>query len=103
LSLSRFRLDQELASDERVLQQLPHEEIRYAHTLLHSTGHVATTVLTSLLNPPQLKDRLKMIERQRVSSLRRRLGYPALIAAVAVCAFSAASQASDLGIVRRQF
>jgi hypothetical protein len=56
-----------------------------------------------LLNPPQLKDRLKMIERQRVSSLRRRLGYPALIAAVAVCAFSAASQASDLGIVRRQF
>jgi TonB family protein len=88
LALPRFRLDQELACDERVLQQLPRDEIRYAHTLLNSTGNASTHVLIPWLDPPQLKERLTMIRRQRVSALRRRLGYPALIAAIAVCAMS---------------
>lgn len=88
LALPRFRLDQELACDERVLQLLPHDEIRYAHTLLHSSGNAPTPALIPWLYPPQLKERLKMIQRQRVSALRRRLGYPALIAAIAVCAMS---------------
>lgn len=88
LALPRFRLDQELACDERVLQQLPHDEIRYAHTLLHSTGNAPTPVLIPWLHPPQLKERLTMIQRQRVSALRRRLGYPVLIAGIAVCALS---------------
>lgn len=87
-ALPRFRLDQELACDERVLQQLPHDETLYAHTLLHSAGHAPAPVLIPWLYPPQLKERLKMIERQRVSSLRRRLGYPALLAAIAACAMS---------------
>jgi beta-lactamase regulating signal transducer with metallopeptidase domain len=33
-ALSRFRLDQELACDERVLRQLPQDETKYAHTLV---------------------------------------------------------------------
>jgi TonB family protein len=88
LSLSRFRLDQELACDERVLQQLPRDAARYAHTLLHSTGYATAPALNSWLDPPQLKERLKMIQRQRATALRRRLGYPVLIAAIAVCAMS---------------
>lgn len=88
MSLSRFRLDQELACDERVLQQLPHDEARYAHVLLHSAGHVTAPALIPWLHQPQLKERLKMIERQRVSSLRRRIGYPVLVVAIATCAVS---------------
>ena len=88
LALPRLRLDQELACDERVLEQLPHDETRYVHALLHSTVDTTAFVLIPWLHPPQLKERLKMIERQRVNALRRRLGYPALITAIAVCAMS---------------
>ncbi len=38
LALPRPRLDQELACDERVLRQLPQDETKYAHALLHSAG-----------------------------------------------------------------
>jgi TonB family protein len=68
--------------------QLPDDETRYAHTLLRSTGHAPTPVLIPWLDPPQLKERLTMIRRPKVSSLRRRLGYPILAAAIAVCSIS---------------
>jgi TonB family protein len=88
LALPRLRLDQELACDECVLQQLPHDEGRYAKALLRSTGAVAASVLIPWLDPPQLKERLSMIQRQRVSTFRRRLGYSLLAATIGVCAVS---------------
>ena len=89
LAMPRFRLDQELGLRRtRAMQQLPSDETRYARTLLHSTGHGPTPVLIPWLDPPQLKERLTMIRRPKVSALRRRLGYPVLIAAMAVCSIS---------------
>jgi TonB family protein len=78
LALPRLRLDQELACDERVLRQLPQEEIRYARTLLHSTGMDTASVLIPWLSQPQLKERLNMIQRHRPGTLRRRSGFIAL-------------------------
>jgi len=75
LALPRLRLDQELACDERVLRQLPQDEMTYAHTLLHSTGMDATPVLIPWLSEPQLKERLNMIQRHHPSTLRRRIGF----------------------------
>ncbi|MEP7186690.1 MAG: M56 family metallopeptidase [Rhodanobacter sp.] len=72
LALPRFRLDQELACDECVLRRLPHDEGKYARTLLSRTGNNATPLLIPWLDQPQLRKRLIMIRRRRASALRRR-------------------------------
>jgi beta-lactamase regulating signal transducer with metallopeptidase domain len=61
LARPRFRLDQELACDERVLRNAPHDEAGYARTLLHSAGLSRMPALIPWLDPPQLKERLIMI------------------------------------------
>ena len=75
LALPRFRLDQELACDERVLSHSPKDEIAYAKTLLHSVGMASTPALIPWLAEPQLKERLTMIQRLRPGALRRRVGF----------------------------
>lgn len=75
LAMPRFRLDQEMACDERVLLQSPQDEIIYAYTLLHSIGMDAAPVLIPWLAEPQLKERLTMIQRLRPGVLRRRIGF----------------------------
>ncbi len=94
LALPRLRLDQELACDERVLRDLPQEEIRYARTLLHSTGMDIAPVLIPWLSQPQLKERLNMIQRHRPGTLRRRSGFLALALLMtgAACVTQAATE-----------
>jgi TonB family protein len=75
LALSRFRLDQELACDERSLRDAPEQRSQYAHTLLHSTGMSFAPAITPWLNQPQLKERLLMIQQVAYSVSRRRIGY----------------------------
>lgn len=75
LALPRFRLDQELACDERSLRDAPEQRSQYAHTLLHSTGMSFAPAITPWLNPPQLKERLLMIQQVAFSVSRRRIGY----------------------------
>lgn len=89
LALPRFRLDQELACDERVLRQCPRDEARYAHTLLQTTGTLATPALIPWLAEPQLKERLSMIQRQRPGPLRRRIGFTTITALVLGAALAA--------------
>lgn len=74
LARPRFRLDQELACDERVLRDAPRDEAGYAHTLLHSVGLSPMPALIPWLDPPQLKERLSMIQRRRPGALRRGAG-----------------------------
>lgn len=88
LALPRLRLDQELACDERVLRQLPQDETKYAHALLHSTGLDTTPALIPWLSEPQLKERLNMIQRHRPGTLRRRIGFIGLAALMAGSAFA---------------
>ncbi len=94
LARPRFRLDQELACDERVLRDAPRDAAGYAHTLLHSVGLSPMPALIPWLAEPQLKERLTMIQRHRPGALRRRLGYAALAALMAggVCVAQAATQ-----------
>lgn len=87
LALPRFRLDQELACDERVLRQSAVSEPAYARVLLSSTGVPATTALTPWLTEPQLKERLMMIRRMQPGTLRRNAGYIALTLAGAAVSF----------------
>lgn len=75
LALPRFRLDQELACDERVLRQRSGDAGAYARTLLASTGMDAAPVLIPWLAEPQLKERLMMIRRDRTTTARRFAGY----------------------------
>lgn len=75
LALPRFRLDQELACDERVLRQRSGDAGAYARTLLASTGMDTAPVLIPWLAEPQLKERLMMIRRDRTSTARRLAGY----------------------------
>jgi len=75
LALPRFRLDQELACDERSLRDAPEQRSQYAHTLLHSTGMSFAPAITPWLNHPQLKERLLMIQQVAFSVSRRRIGY----------------------------
>lgn len=82
-ALSRFQLDQELACDESVLRAAPGRSLRYAETLLRSTGVDAQPTLIPWLAEPQLKERLTMISRQPCSKRRRQIGYAALIAMLA--------------------
>lgn len=75
LALPRFRLDQELACDERSLRDAPEQRSQYAHTLLHSTGMSFAPAITPWLDQPQLKERLLMIQQVAFSVSRRRIGY----------------------------
>jgi TonB family protein len=79
-ALSRFHLDLELACDERVLRTAPEHELRYAQTLMRSTGMDAHLAMIPWLTEPQLKERLTMISRQPRSAGRRRFGYATLAA-----------------------
>ena len=94
LALPRFRLDQELACDERVLRQRSGDAGAYARTLLASTGMDAAPVLIPWLAEPQLKERLMMIRRDRTSTVRRLAGY--LGAALFIGGVGLAAQAAPL-------
>lgn len=83
LARPRFRLDQELACDERVLRDAPRDEASYARTLLHSVGLSPMPALIPWLAEPQLKERLTMIQRHRPGALRRRAGFVVLAALLA--------------------
>lgn len=87
LARSRFRLDQELACDERVLRDAPRDEAGYAHALLHSVGVSPVSALIPWLAQPQLKERLTMIQRHRPGALRRRAGYLSLAVLLAGSVF----------------
>lgn len=89
LARPRFRLDQELACDERVLRNAPHDEAGYARTLLHSAGLPRMPALIPWLDPPQLKERLTMIQRHRPGAVRRRAGFVVLAVLLAGGAFVA--------------
>jgi TonB family protein len=91
LALPRFQLDQELACDESVLRVSPQHELRYAQTLLRSTGVDASPAMIPWLTEPQLKERLTMISRPPRSPWRRRFGYVALVALFASTAAIAQS------------
>ncbi len=94
LALPRFRLDQELACDERVLHRNAHDAGNYARTLLASTGMDAAPVLIPWLAEPQLKERLMMIRRDRTTTARRLAGY--LGAALFIGGVGLAAQAAPL-------
>lgn len=74
LALPRFRLDQELACDERTLRADDADASAYAHTLLSSTGMDIAPVLIPWLAEPQLKERLTMIRRHRTRTSVRIAG-----------------------------
>jgi TonB family protein len=74
-ALPRFRLDQELACDERSLRDVPEQRALYAHTLLHSAGVSFAPAITPWLTQPHLKERLYMIQQVAFGVSRRRLGY----------------------------
>ena len=95
LARPRFRLDQELACDERVLRDAPHDEAGYAHALLHSVGLSPMPALIPWLDQPQLKERLTMIRRHRPGALRRRAGHAALAALMAGSVFVAQAAPRD--------
>ncbi len=95
LARPRFRLDQELACDERALHDAPHDAAAYAHTLLHSVGVATAPTLIPWLAEPQLKERLTMIQRQRPGALRRRAGHAALAVLMAGSAFVAQAAADN--------
>lgn len=92
LALPRFRLDQELACDERTLHRSTHDAGNYARTLLASTGMDAAPVLIPWLAEPQLKERLMMIRRDRTTTARRLAGY--LATACVIGGICLAAQAS---------
>lgn len=87
LARPRFRLDQELACDERALRNAPRDEAGYAHTLLHSVGLSPVPALIPWLGQSQLKERLTMIQRHRPGALRRRAGYCVLYTLLAGSVF----------------
>lgn len=94
LALPRFRLDQELACDERILRRNAHDAGNYARTLLASTGMDAAPVLIPWLAEPQLKERLMMIRRDPTTTARRLAGY--LGAALFIGGVGLAAQAAPL-------
>lgn len=100
LALPRFQLDQELACDESVLRTAPQHELRYAQTLMRSTGVDTQPATIPWLAEPQLKERLIMISRPSCSPWRRRFGYStliALLASTAAIAQTASNPAADTG------
>lgn len=99
LALPRFRLDQELACDERVLRQHDANAGTYARALLDSTGMDAAPVLIPWLAEPQLKERLMMIRRGHPNTKCRLVGYLGLALFIGgVClAAQAAPRVADPG------
>lgn len=98
LALPRFRLDQELACDARVLRLAPQDESGYANVLMHSVGNSSVPALIPWLAEPQLKERLIMIQRHRPGALRRCIGYfglAALMAGSTLVAQAQSTPASD--------
>jgi len=97
LALPRFRLDQELACDERILRDNARDAGNYARTLLASTGMDAAPALIPWLAEPQLKERLRMIQRGRTTTTRRLVGYLGLALVIGgVClAAQATPRAAD--------
>ena len=95
LARQRFRLDQELACDERVLRDAPRDAAGYAHTLLHSVGLSPMPALIPWLTEPQLKERLTMIQRHRPGALRRRAGVAVLAVLMAGGVFMAQATTSS--------
>src|SRR5579885_35552 len=83
-ALPRFRLDQELACDERTLRSLAGEGSSYARTLLESAAAQPLPALIPWLSEPQLKERIAMISNDRPGALRRHAGFVA-IAALLTC------------------
>ncbi|MGH8213055.1 MAG: TonB family protein [Rhodanobacteraceae bacterium] len=75
LALPRFRLDQELACDERTLRSLEGDTSHYARTLLQSAATQPLPALIPWLAEPQLKERIAMISNGRPGALRRRAGF----------------------------
>lgn len=98
-ALPRFRLDQELACDERSLRDAPEQRSQYAHTLLHSSGMSFAPAITPWLNQPQLKERLLMIQQVAFSVSRRRIGYlvMGLLLSSSVMVAQAATQKTEHG------
>jgi TonB family protein len=78
LALPRFRLDQELACDERSLRSLVEGGSQYARALLDSVAGRPLPALIPWLTEPQLKERIAMISRIRPGALRRRAGFVAV-------------------------
>lgn len=98
LALPRFRLDQELACDERTLRAGEADAPAYARTLLASTGMDVAPVLIPWLTEPQLKERLTMIQRHPARSSIRRTG--TLCLALAGASLALAVQASSETVTR---
>lgn len=94
LALPRFRLDQELACDARVLRLAPQHESAYANVLMHSVGSSLVPALIPWLAEPQLKERLIMIQRHRPGVLRRCIGYFGLAALLAGSALVVQAQST---------
>ncbi|HEY3522058.1 MAG TPA: M56 family metallopeptidase, partial [Rhodanobacteraceae bacterium] len=80
LALPRFRLDQELACDERTLRSLKEGAVHYARALLDSVAVQVLPALIPWLAEPQLKERIAMISNKRPGALRRRFGFFAVAA-----------------------
>ena len=78
IALPRFRLDQELACDERTLSVLRGNASIYARALFDSVAMPATPALIPWLSEPQLKERIAMISIKRPGALRRRSGFAAM-------------------------
>jgi len=95
LALPRFRLDQELACDERTLRSGDTDAAAYARTLLSSTGMDVAPVLIPWLAEPQLKERLTMIRRHRTRTPLRIAGTLGL--ALAGTGLALAARAMPLG------
>ena len=94
LALPRFRLDQELACDERSLRDAPEQRSQYAHTLLNSTGMSFAPAITPWLDQPQLKERLLMIQQVAFSVSRRRAGY-LVLGLLMICSVMVAQAATQ--------
>jgi TonB family protein len=84
LARPRFRLDQELACDATSLRASPERTAQYAHALLESVAMLPAPALIPWLAEPQLKERIAMITRIPPGALRRRTGYIAAAALLAV-------------------
>lgn len=83
LALPRFRLDQELACDAATLSGNHRSRLDYARTLMGDLSTPRTPLLTSWINPRQLKERLIMIKSGHVHSRRRHFGYGLIMADIA--------------------
>lgn len=78
-SLPRFRLDQELACDERTLRPLAGYMAHYARALLDSVAVQPLPALIPWVTEPQIKERIAMISITHPGTLKRRAGFLAIV------------------------